>query len=134
MGKFRRFIFSIIVMVLFAIFSLLIVGMLTYILKWKSDKAMIGIILTYIVAGVAGGFCLSREGNVGSQRKAIEAFILGSMFMFLLIIFSYLVLQSPFVFSRRFLLIWMLVVCSVFVGICVKRKYFKLIGFDTSCK
>lgn len=121
MGKIRSFIISIIVMVLSTTLSLFVVSMFTYFLKWQSDKAMVGIIVTYIIAGFAGGFCLSRGGKIGIQRKMIEAWLLGTIFMFLLLLFSYFIFQIPFELSSRFLLIWLLIVCSSFGGICCKR-------------
>lgn len=121
MYKVKRYIIAIGMMLITSVVSLLVVSTFTYLFKWQADKAMIGIFVTYVLAGFIGGFCL-RKGKRGEiRRKVIESLILANIFTFLLILFSYIIFQIPFELSSRFLLIWMLIVCSSFGGTCCKR-------------
>lgn len=121
MGRMKNYIISIIVMILSTTLFLVVISMFTYLLKWQADKVMVGIMITYVLAGFTGGFCLRRRKKIGIQRMMIDAGLLGTVFMFLLVLFSYFIFQIPFEFSSRFLLIWMLIVCGSFGGICCKR-------------
>jgi len=121
MEKIKRFIIAIIIMCFSSIISLLMVSVLTYFLKWQSDKAMAGIIITYILVGFIGGLYLGRERKMDIARNVIEAVILSTIFILLLIVCSYLGFRILFSISSRFILIWLLVACSVFGGLCVKR-------------
>jgi len=122
MYKVKKYIVTICIMIIAAIVSLLVVSVLTYLFKWQSDKAMAGIVITYILSGLAGGFYLRNEGAMEIRKNVIEAVLLSTLFIFSLIIFSSLVFKIPFGFSVRFLLIWLLVTCSLFGGMCVVKK------------
>lgn len=123
MRKIRSFIISIIIMLIISMFSLLAVSILTYLFKWHADKAMVGIIITYILAGFAGGVCLKWLGSrsydkeqIGIRQKAIDAFILSCIFMLLLFALSIFAFQNPFEITGRFLMICGLLVSSTFLG------------------
>ena len=124
MSKIKGFVVTMVIMLGVAMISLLAVSALTYLFKWQADKAMIGIIVTYIFAGFIGGFYTKRtrekqfvDGNkIGIGKKAIEAFVVGNVFMLILLLLSIFVLQNSFGFSSRFLMIWGLLVSSTFLG------------------
>ena len=124
MHRLKNYIVAIGVMIVTAMVSLLAVSTLTYLFKWQADKAMIGIIVTYILVGFAGGFVfkwVSRKQNadekkVGVLQKALEAFSLSSVFMLLMIVLSTFVIQNPLEISGRLLMIWGLMTSSCFLG------------------
>lgn len=116
MRKMKNILVSIIVMGITAVIALLIVSALTYLLKWQADKAMIGIIVTYILAGFVGGQTqrrLSHEKNM--YKKLFEGILLGTIFMMVLVLLSVFV-GNPFVISGRMLMIWMLLAGSACLG------------------
>ena len=124
MHRLKNYIVAIGVMIVTAMVSLLAVSTLTYLFKWQADKAMIGIIVTYILVGFAGGFVFKRvskkqnaeERKVGVLQKALEAFSLSSVFMLLMIVLSTFVIQNPLEISGRLLMIWGLMTSSCFLG------------------
>lgn len=116
MYKVKKYVISLCIMMIVATVFLLIVSALTYMFKWQADKAVIGIIITYVLAGFAGGISLRKE------RKIIGALGLGTMFMLLLVICSRIGFQIPFEFSVRVIRIWLLITSSTFVGMCLKRR------------
>lgn len=116
MNNVKKYAISLSVMIVVSIVSIVIVSTLTYLLKWQADKAMIGIIVTYVVTGFSGGVCH------GGKRKILSALLMGTIFVLLLAALAYLGFQIPFELSKRFLLIWLLIVCSTFVGMCMKRE------------
>ena len=115
MGKMKRYAIALGVMMIVTVMSLLVVSTLTYWFKWQADKALVGIIIVYIVAGFFGGFCLN------SKRKMMGAIVLGTSYMFLLVVCAYMGFGILFEFSRRCFLIWLLIICSSFAGMCVKK-------------
>lgn len=123
MRKIRSFAIAIIVMMLVSLIALLVVSVFTYLFKWQADKVMVGIIVTYILAGFAGGFCMKclekkQYGNekIGLGKRAVGAFVLSNIFLLLLLGVSIFVIHSPFEFSERFLMIWSLLISSTFLG------------------
>lgn len=123
MRKIRSFVIAIISMLLVSLIALLVVSTLTYLFKWQADKAMVGIITTYILAGLAGGFCMKRiekkqysNPKIGIGRKTIEALVLSNIFFLLIFVLSVFVLQNSFEISNRSLMIWGLLVSSTFLG------------------
>ncbi len=123
MRKIRSFVIAIISMLLVSLIALLVVSTLTYLFKWQADKAMVGIITTYILAGLAGGFCMKRiekkqysNPKIGIGRKTIEALVLSNIFLLLIFVLSVFVLQNSFEISNRSLMIWGLLVSSTFLG------------------
>ena len=104
------------IMIIVSMISLLVISAFTYIFKWQADKAMIGIIITYVLAGFSCGVYLRNRSQIGHRRKLIEALEIGTAYMLLLLLLSCFVVKIPFEFSVNFLLIWMLVSCSIFVG------------------
>ena len=115
MNRVKKYIAALGVMWMVSIVSLVIVGLLTYLFKWQADKAMIGIILTYVLAGFVGGFFM------GGKRTILGASVLGTIYVFLSVILAYMVFQISFKFTTSFLLICTIIVCSCFVGMCLKR-------------
>ena len=72
-----------------------------------------GITVTYIFAGFAGGFglrCVSQTRDIG--KKMIESIVLGMVFMMVLVLFSVLLTDNTVEVSSRFFLIWMLITGS----------------------
>lgn len=123
MRKIRSFVIAIISMLLVSLIALLVVSTLTYLFKWQADKAMVGIIATYILAGLAGGFCMKHiekkqfsNPKIGIGRKTIETLVLSNIFLLLIFVLSVFVLQNSFEISNRSLMIWGLLVSSTFLG------------------
>lgn len=123
MRKIRSFVIAIISMLLVSLIALLVVSTLTYLFKWQADKAMVGIIATYILAGLEGGFCMKHiekkqfsNPKIGIGRKTIEALVLSNIFLLLIFVLSVFVLQNSFEISNRSLMIWGLLVSSTFLG------------------
>ena len=118
MRKIKNVILILVLMTLISVVCLLIVSVLTYIYKWKADKALIGITATYILTGLLGGFMLKvrnkEEKNMG--RKMAEAMFLSIVYIGLLVVVSIFFLQIPFEFSSRFIMIWMLLAGSTCLG------------------
>ena len=115
MNKIKNFVFAMGSMLAMTVISLLVVSALVYLFKWQADKAMIGIIATYIVVGFCGGICLR------CKRKIMGAIVLGTSYMFLLVVCAYMGFRISFEFSGRCLLIWLLIICSSFGGMCMKK-------------
>ena len=128
MKKIKSFVISIIIMLIISVLSLLLVSVFTYLFKWQADKAMIGIMVTYALAGFAGGYFLGMEkSNQQMQtnkmgKNAMESLILSLSFMCLLILCSVLVYDMSFVLSERFFISGLLVFSSSFLSGCIKRR------------
>jgi len=120
MYKIKKYMIAISVMLVVSIVSLFVVSTFTYLFKWQANKAMIGIIVTYVLAGFAGGICLRNETQIGYRRRLIEALIIGTAYMLLLLLLSCFIFQIPFRFSIQFLMIWLLIVLSSFVAMSLK--------------
>ncbi|MBQ3559543.1 MAG: hypothetical protein IJA07_08540 [Agathobacter sp.] len=118
MRKIRSFGIAIIIMILTSLLALFVVSTLTYFLKWYADKAMAGIIVTYILAGFAGGMTLKilNKEKMGLRGRGLEVFCLSGIFMLLLFVVSIFVLRNPFEISGRWLMIWLLLTSSTFLG------------------
>lgn len=84
MYKVKKYIISLGIMMLVAIVSLLIVSTLTYIFKWQEDKATIGIVVTYILTGVAGGFSIACAEKQETWKTVLEILLVYVMFIMLL--------------------------------------------------
>lgn len=118
MRKIRNLIITIIIMSIVSILCLLAVSVFSYIYKWKADKALIGITLTYILTGFSGGLVqkIINKESIKMGRKMIEGILISSFFVGILVMFSVLWLQQPLAVSSRFLMIWMLLVGSACLG------------------
>ena len=124
MRRSKNLFVALMIMLLVSMVSLFVVGVLTYIFKWHADKAMIGIIATYVLAGFVGGFTWGRcekrsygdEEKTGIGKKAIEALVLSSIFMLLLVGISVFCMKGTFQISTRFLILLSLLICSTFLG------------------
>ena len=118
MKKIKTFLITIIIMLIASTLSLLVVSALTYFYKWQADKALIGITLTYILAGFSGGLFLKikSKGQLSMTWKMLEACLLSTIFMGILIVISVFVIKIPFAISSRFLMICMLFLGSTCLG------------------
>lgn len=124
MRVFKGTVISLVIMLMVSGLSLLLVSTLTFLFKWQADKAMFGIIATYIASGFVGGLCFSRIekklnvriGKIRNGKAAIEAVKLSTIFVLILVLCSVIGFRIPFEFSSRFLLIWLLIAGSTFVG------------------
>lgn len=113
----KKYIIPLIIMSLVSILMLLVVSLLAYLYKWQADKALIGITVTYILAGMAGGAGLKKSSvtkDIG--KKLFEGILLGTIFMILLIVISFVITNNGFQISGRFLMIWMLIIGSASIG------------------
>ena len=96
MYKVKKYIIAVGVMLVVSAISLLVVSLFTYWLKWKADKVMIGIILTYVLAGLSGAFVLNRLGKREyKRRKKTEIIVLSTLYVLTLILASVFCFQIP---------------------------------------
>ena len=124
MDRIKKNIAAIVIMLVISIVMLFIVTTLTYVFKWQADKAMIGIVVTYMLAGLSGGICLRcfwKKEYVTEQKneiakKAVEALILSTVYLVLLLTISVFGLQISFDISGRFFMIWLLLFGATFLG------------------
>lgn len=118
MRKIRNLIITIIIMSIVSILCLLGVSAFSYTYKWKADKALMGITLTYILTGFAGGVVqkIINKEPMKMGRKMIEGILISSFFMGILLGVSVIVFQQPYQITSRFLMIWMLLVGSTCLG------------------
>lgn len=119
----KKYSITICFMVVVSIVCLFVVSLFTFLFKWQADKALIGIIVTYILAGFTGGFvlrCMEKKNEGGSRsgigQKIIEVLLGSGIFMILLFMCSVLVLQIPFEISKRGLIVFVLFLSSAFLG------------------
>ena len=112
-----KWIVPLFVMTVVSMLMLIGVSMLAYIYKWYADKALLGITLTYIIAGFVGGRVLKRLSEVKDMnKKLLESILLGVLEMALLVVLSLLVTENEFGISSRFLMIWILITGSASLG------------------
>ena len=117
MHTIKKYIISLVIMCLVSILMLMVVSLLAYVYKWQADKALIGITVTYILAGFLGGFGLKRMSETKDMtKKLVEGILLGVFFMMLLLLFSIIFTDNEFEISSRLLLIWMLLTGSTSLG------------------
>ena len=112
----KRYVVSLGIMMVTVVVSLMIVSTLTYSFKWQADKAMVGIIVTYILAGFMGGVFVGKDGERTIRRNVIEAGGLSFLFLLFLVLCSGLGFHIPFEFTIRVFLIWLLIACGTFGG------------------
>ena len=122
MYKVKRYIISVSAMVLVSMVLLVVLATLTYMFKWQADKVMIGIIVTYVMAGVAGGIYLRKTEKGILCKKLLESFIASTLFMVVLELPVILIVRNGVIFSWRFLLVWLLIISSVFGGMCGRKS------------
>lgn len=118
MRKIRSFIITLIIMSIMSIICLVIVSLLSYFYKWQADKALIGITVTYILTGFIGGLAqkIQNKEHKNMGRKMLDAIVLSSSYILILIMASVFLAQIPFAVSSRFLMILMLMVGSTCLG------------------
>ena len=132
MGKIKKYLITIVVMLVVSVLALIILGLLTYWFKWQADKAMVGIVVTYVMAGATGGVIFKMLQARGGDRCYIEekkinrlstesAAILDSLLLTIiyiatLFVASILFLKTTPIVSSQLFMIFGLVLCSVFVG------------------
>lgn len=117
MQSMKKYLFPLVIMCFFSVGLLIGLSVLTYIFKWKADQALIGITFVYIAAGFIGGKAnkrMSYEMSMG--RKLIDGFAIGTVFVFLLLLLSFLFIEQEFTFGSRFITIWLLMAGSAALG------------------
>ena len=112
MGKVKRYLISLAIMLLVSVLALIILGVLTYWFKWQADKVMVGIVATYALAGIAGGVVQKKL----SQMQFIEVFILSTLYMLILFMAAIFFFKITPIISSQLLMIYGFVCCSVFIG------------------
>lgn len=118
MRKIGNLVITIIIMFITSMICIGVVSIISYTYKWQADKALVGITITYILAGFTGGITqkvLDKEKR-GIGQKMLEGILTGFIFVGLLLIASVFVAQNPLLFSSRFLMILMLVIGSTCLG------------------
>ncbi len=118
MRKIGNFMIVIMFMFLIAAISLVLVSTFSYLYKWQADKALVGITVTYILAGFSGGLMLKKINKEAKTigKKMMEGILQGTIFMAIIIGVGVFGLESPLVVSSRFLMLWMLVAGSTCLG------------------
>lgn len=130
MKKVRNSILGIVIMIIMSLICLLVVSFLTYKLKWQADAAMLGITLTYILAGFFGGLGMKwipllwkrnkveivEKESIGVTEKIVESILTSALFIILLWIVSLFLTEEGMQFSGRLFIIWMLLMGSVALG------------------
>ena len=111
---------TILLMALISILSLLVLSILTYLFKWQAPQAMIGIILTYILAGFGGGLLSKPSSDPDNNRQlqhiAIDSIVRGSGYMLLLALISLFIAEPTHINMPRLLAIWLLIVAGYAIG------------------
>lgn len=112
MKKIKCFLIALIIMAVVSISCLWMISYFAYSFKWQADKAMIGIIATYILTGLMGGICIHKmnRGNI------LEALFLGSIYMISLPLVSSILFENDLVYSPQFFRIYGVMICSVIMG------------------
>ena len=87
----KKYLIAISVMMITSIVSLLIVSALTYLFKWQSDMAMIGIIVTYVLAGLSCVFTLRKIERESLSKMIFDTLITSVLFIVLLRVVSFVV-------------------------------------------
>ena len=118
MRRMKCFFRVFIIMGMVSAICLLTVSVLTYHYKWQADKALIGITLTYIVTGFAGGLSqkIMNKESRSMGRKMLEGMLISTIFVGGLLGISIGIVQNPLELSSRFLMIWMLLMGSTCLG------------------
>ena len=118
MKKIKCFLLVLMIMVVVSVICLWMVSALTYTYKWQADKALIGITITYIVTGFCGGLSqkIMNKDTYSMGKKMLEAIVMSSLFMGILIVLSVYFVQNPLEVTSRFLMIWMLLMGSTCLG------------------
>lgn len=119
MGKIKQYVLSIFGMILASVLLLAGVSALAYRLKWQAQQAMAGITAVYILTGFFGGVLLHKsrkEQEEKLSRKLLQGIFLGSLFMGLLLLVSFMGLEKEIAVSGRLLMIWMLLAGSAALG------------------
>lgn len=118
MRKIKNYILVIILMLFISGISLFVLGLLTYMQKWQADKALVGVVAAYILAGYFGGLfqkIINKETRENGKKIA-EGIITASGFMLVLTCLCVFGQGGSLVFSTRFFMIWALLVGSACLG------------------
>lgn len=106
-----------VIMVMMSVIMLLVVSTLTFLFRWKADKALLGIIFTYIVVGVIGGKSQKRLSETTRiKEKILEGICLSAYFIGVLVVFSFVLLEKGESFSTRFFMTGILIIGSTCLG------------------
>lgn len=118
MKRLVRLLFALMIMFITALISLGAVTVLAYNFKWQADKALVGITLTYILAGFIGGMSqriMNKEVKT-MGAKMLEAILLSAIFIAILVGISIMFMQIQFAISSRFFMICILLTGSTCLG------------------
>lgn len=148
----KSILLSLIIMGIVSVVMLLVLGVLTYILKWQASQAMVGITLTYIISGFVGGITqgvllrrgpskikevevlgmASAKGALSSlentselRERMINGLLLGTSYMLLLLILSIVFTQNANWDFTRLIMLWILLTCSSVLGSFVPNIFCK---------
>lgn len=91
MNKIMKYIIAISIMLITSVISLLVLSILTYLFKWQADIATIGIIITYVLAGLSGGFILRKIEKKSLWKTVLDTLIASVLFLVLLRVVSFVV-------------------------------------------
>ena len=108
------YITSILLMICISIMSLILLSILTYLFKWQAPQAMLGIIVTYILTGLAGGLF------VPSLKKG-DSLIRGTGYTVLLVGIALFVAEDSHVEIIASITIWLMVTGSCAIGEILRR-------------
>ena len=124
MRKIRNIIVGIIAMAVVSALCLLGLSVLVFALEWQAQKAMIGIMVTYVLSGIGGGLamrwyenwekrCQSSRGIIDEnlvsvKEKVIEALCSSTFFTIILLILSLIMKMNGDIEFGRLFLVWML--------------------------
>ena len=110
-------------MVVVSVVSLIVLSTFTFLFKWQAPQAQVGIILTYILSGLAGGMVsaiFKNRGENSLSKKLISGFTLGTIYMVMLLLISIAVSANSQWDMGQIVLIWILLCCSSVLGISLK--------------
>ena len=125
MKKITNIIVGILAMVMVSAIFLMGLSVLVFVFKWQASKAIIGIMVTYILAGIGGGLtmkwylkkemrrqscCGIRDETVVTiKEKVTEVFCASTFFIIILWLLSIVLKINGSIELGRFFLVWMLV-------------------------
>ena len=121
MRKFRELFLTMAAMGLTSFLLLILIGMVTYFLKWQADTVMLCMTMVYIITGFLGGMvhrtlCPQKEKYNELFQKIGWGLLVGCMYMALLFVLSVIGLKNDTFDVGRIFLIWFLMAGSGAIG------------------
>lgn len=130
----KTILLSLTVMGIVSIVTLVVLGVLTYILKWQASEAMAGIIFAYIISGLVGGMmqgilnrraAFNLKNSLEVRGRVAGGLLLGTGYMFILLILSIVFTQNMDWDITRLIVLWILLVCSSVLGSFLSLTFYK---------